>query len=233
SLANEGQRWPSNDTAIRHGRHPRWRHLEQRPLDAVAARDVANEPAHRLVGPLDRQTQLLEAVIELGADVDDGLDLRVDGLHVERCAAEERVLHHLGQRRNLRLQHLGHERLDHGLPDAVAHRLAQALTETDDVGLLERCRDAGREIISGNTESLDEVRDCTLDLRLQFTDLPLRGLDLRPNGLLGHSVTYAATQEQADTGAQRTAEEEAQQPADDGTPSRRGRNLPLLAVQVL
>src|SRR5690606_27989041 len=28
SLANEGQRWPSNDTATRHGRHPRRRHLE-------------------------------------------------------------------------------------------------------------------------------------------------------------------------------------------------------------
>src|SRR5690606_14023778 len=173
------------------------------------------------------------AVIELGADVDDGLDLRVNRRHVERRAAEERVLYHLGQRRNLRLQNLGHECLDHGLPDAVANRFAQALAEAGDVGLLERCRDAGREIISGNTESLDEVRYCALDLRLQFADLPLRGFDLRPNGLLGHGVTYAAAQEQADTGAQRTAEEEAQQPADDGTPSRGGRNLPLHAVQVL
>src|SRR5690606_22924793 len=138
---------------------------------------------------------------ELGADVDDGLDLRVDGRHVQRRAAEERVLHHLGQRRNLRLQHLGPERLDHALPDAVANRLAQALTETDDVRLLERCRDAGREIISGDAKGLNEIRDGALDLRLQFTDLPLRGFDLRPNGLLGHGVTYAAAQEQADTGA--------------------------------
>src|SRR5690606_33839235 len=233
SLANEGQRWPSNDTATRHGRHPRRRHLEQRPLYPVALRNVADHATEAVVDPLGRQAQLLEALIELGAYFDDGLDLRVDGLHVERRAAEERVLCHLGQRHDLRRQHLGHERLDHGLPDAVANRFAQTLAEAGDVGLLERRRDAGREIISGNTESLDKVRYCALDLRLQFADLPLRGLDLRPNRLLGRSVTCAAAQEQADAGAQRAAEKEAQQPADDGAPSRGGRNLPLHAVQVL
>src|SRR5690606_39872099 len=56
------------------------------------------------------------------SDVDDGLDLRVDGRHVERRAAQERVLHHFSQRRNLRLQHLGHERLDQGLTDGVTNR---------------------------------------------------------------------------------------------------------------
>src|SRR5690606_9120402 len=36
SLANEGQRRPSNDTATRHGRHPRRCGFKNRPLDPVA-----------------------------------------------------------------------------------------------------------------------------------------------------------------------------------------------------
>src|SRR5690606_36736024 len=118
-------------------------------------------------------------------------------------AAEERILHHLGQRRNLRLQYLGHKRLDQGLTDGVTHRLAQALAEASDVGLLERCRDAGREIIGSNAESLNKVRDRALDLRLQLADLPLRGLDLRPQVPLCNDIGYAAAKQGTNRRSQR------------------------------
>src|SRR5690606_12277567 len=150
-------------------------------------------------------------VIELGADVDDGLDLRVDGRHVERRAAEERGLHHLGQRRDLRLQYLGHKRLDQGLTDGVTHRLAQALAEASDVGLLERCRDAARETVSGNTESLDKVRDRALNLRLQLADLPLRSLDLRPQVPLCNGVGYAAAKQSTNRRSQGATKQPAKQ----------------------
>src|SRR5690606_38205108 len=64
SLAHQGQCGTGDDAARSQRRDARRRHLEQRTLDAVTARDVANEARHGLVGPLDRQTQLLEAVIE-------------------------------------------------------------------------------------------------------------------------------------------------------------------------
>src|SRR5690606_32307260 len=118
-------------------------------------------------------------------------------------AAEERVLHHIGQRRNLRLQHQGYERLDQGLTDGVTHRLAQALAEAGDVGLLERCRDAGREIVSGDAKGLNEIRDRALNLRLQLADLPLRGLDLRPQVPLCSDVGYAAAKQGTNRRSQR------------------------------
>src|SRR5690606_21668190 len=107
SLANQCQSRTRDDATSSQRRDAGWRRFEDGPFDPVALRDVADHAAEAVVDPLGRQTQLLKTIIELGADFDDGLDLRVDGLHVERRAAEERVLYHLGQRHDLRLQHLG------------------------------------------------------------------------------------------------------------------------------